>query len=90
MAPGPAKFDESVEVAVRLGVDPRKADQNVRGTVVLPHGTGKKIRVVGVRQGERAKEAEAAGAELVGAEDLVKKIPERRGSSSTTRLQRQT
>jgi large subunit ribosomal protein L1 len=73
---GPAKFDESVEIAVRLGVDPRQADQNVRGTVVLPHGTGKSIRVIVFAKGEKAKEAEEAGADVVGAEDLVKKIQE--------------
>jgi large subunit ribosomal protein L1 len=75
-AGGPAKFDESVDVAVRLGVDPRQADQNVRGTVVLPHGTGKSIRVVVFAKGEKAKEAEEAGADVVGADDLVKKIQE--------------
>ena len=73
-AGGPAKFDETVEVAVRLGVDPRQADQNVRGTVLLPHGTGKSVRVLVFAKGEKAKEAEAAGADHVGAEDLVKKI----------------
>jgi large subunit ribosomal protein L1 len=71
---GPAKFDESVDVAIRLGVDPRQADQNVRGTVVLPHGTGKAIRVAVFAKGEKAKEAEEAGADVVGADDLVKKI----------------
>jgi large subunit ribosomal protein L1 len=75
-AGGPAKFDESVDVAVRLGVDPRQADQNVRGTVVLPHGTGKSIRVAVFAKGDKAKEAEDAGADVVGAEDLVKKIQE--------------
>lgn len=69
-----AKFDETVEVAVRLGVDPRHADQQVRGTVVLPHGTGKKVRVLVFAKGEQAKEAEAAGADFVGAEDLAQKI----------------
>ena len=69
-----AKFDETVELAVRLGVDPRQADQNVRGTVVLPHGTGKSVRVVVFAKGEKAKEAEAAGADHVGAEELAKKI----------------
>ncbi len=63
-----AKFDESVDVAVHLGVDPRHADQIVRGTVVLPHGTGKSIRVLVIAQGDKAKEAEAAGADFVGAE----------------------
>lgn len=63
-----AKFDETVDVAVRLGVDPRHADQIVRGTVVLPHGTGKSVRVLVLAQGDRAKEAEAAGADFVGPE----------------------
>ncbi len=67
-----AKFNESVEVAVRLGVDPRHADQVVRGTVVLPHGTGKSVRVLVVAQGDKAKEAEAAGADFVGTEFLQK------------------
>ncbi len=69
-----ARFDETVEVAVRLGVDPRKADQMVRGTVVLPHGTGKSVKVLVFARGEKAKEAEEAGADYVGAEDLVEKI----------------
>ena len=69
-----AKFDETVEVAVKLGVDPRQADQNVRGTVVLPHGTGKSVRVVVFAKGEKAKEAQDAGADHVGADDLAKKI----------------
>ncbi len=68
-----AKFDESVDVAVRLGVDPKHADQIVRGTVSLPHGTGKKIRVLVIAQGDKAKEAEAAGADYVGV-DYVQKI----------------
>ena len=67
-----AKFNETVDVAVRLGVDPRHADQVVRGTVVLPHGTGKTVRVLVVTQGEKAKEAEAAGADFVGLEFLQK------------------
>jgi large subunit ribosomal protein L1 len=67
-----AKFDESVDVAVRLGVDPKHADQIVRGTVSLPHGTGKKVRVLVIAQGEKAKEAEAAGADLVGMEFIQK------------------
>ena len=71
-----AKFDESVDVAVVLGVDPRHADQMVRGSVVLPHGTGKSPRVVVFAKGDKAKEAEAAGADYVGAEDLIKKIQE--------------
>lgn len=69
-----AKFDETVELAVRLGVDPRHADQQVRGTVVLPHGTGKTIKVLVFAKGEKAKEAEAAGADYVGAEELMQKI----------------
>ena len=69
-----AKFDETIELAVRLGVDPRHADQQVRGAVVLPHGTGKKVRVLVFAKGDKAKEAEAAGADFVGAEDLVAKI----------------
>jgi large subunit ribosomal protein L1 len=68
-----AKFDETVEVAVRLGVDPRHADQVVRGTVVLPHGTGKSVRVLAITQGDKAKEAEDAGADFVGTE-FVQKI----------------
>jgi len=67
-----AKFDETVDVALRLGVDPRHADQIVRGTVVLPHGTGKKVRVLVLTQGERVKEAEAAGADFVGVEYIAK------------------
>lgn len=69
-----AKFDETIELSVRLGVDPRHADQQVRGAVVLPHGTGKKVRVLVFAKGEKAKEAEAAGAEFVGADELVTKI----------------
>jgi len=69
-----AKFDETVEIHVKLGVDSRHADQQVRGAVVLPHGTGKKIRVLVFAKGDKAKEAEAAGADYVGAEDLVQKI----------------
>src|SRR5512132_1180419 len=72
----PPKFDETVELAVRLGVDPRQADQNVRGTVVLPHGTGKTVRVLVFAKGDKAKEAQDAGADVVGAEDIVKKIQE--------------
>ena len=68
------KFDETIEISVRLGVDPRHADQQVRGAVVLPHGTGKKVRVLVFAKGEKAKDAEAAGADFVGAEDLVAKI----------------
>ena len=73
-AGGAAKFDETVEIAVRLGVDPRQADQNVRGTVVLPHGTGKSVRVLVFAKGDKAKEAQEAGADHVGADDLAKKI----------------
>jgi len=67
-----AKFDETVEIAVRLGVDPRHADQVVRGTVVLPHGTGKSVKVLVVTQGEKIREAEEAGADFVGTEYLQK------------------
>lgn len=69
-----AKFDESIELSARLGVDPRHADQQVRGAVVLPNGTGKSIKVLVFAKGEKAKEAEAAGADFVGAEELVEKI----------------
>lgn len=69
-----AKFDQSVDVAVRLGVDPRKADQNIRGSVVLPKGTGKKFRILVFAKGEKEAEAKNAGADFVGAEDLVQKI----------------
>ncbi|KRL58672.1 50S ribosomal protein L1 [Latilactobacillus fuchuensis] len=69
-----AKFDASIEVAYRLNVDPKQADQQIRGAVVLPNGTGKTQRVIVFAQGEQAKQAEAAGAEIVGAEDLVEKI----------------
>ena len=68
------KFDETVEVAMRLGVDPRKADQMIRGTVSLPHGTGKAVRVAVFAAGDQAREAEAAGADVVGADDLVARI----------------
>jgi large subunit ribosomal protein L1 len=68
------KFDETVDLALNLGVDPRKSDQMVRGTVVLPHGRGKKVRVVVFAKGEKAMEASDAGVEFVGAEDLVEKI----------------
>ncbi|MFQ5916187.1 MAG: 50S ribosomal protein L1 [Candidatus Binatia bacterium] len=69
-----AKFDETVELAVRLGVDPRQADQNVRGTVVLPHGMGKGVRVLAFAKGEKEREAQGAGADFVGGDDLIKKI----------------
>jgi large subunit ribosomal protein L1 len=69
-----AKFDETVEMAVRLGVDPRQADQNVRGTVTLPHGMGKTVRVLAFAKGEKEKEAQDAGADFVGGDDLIKKI----------------
>jgi len=70
----PAKFNETMEMAVRLGVDPRKADQLVRGTVVLPHGTGQSVRVLVFAKGEKEKEAREAGADYVGCEDLIEKI----------------
>jgi len=69
-----AKFDETIELAVKLGVDPRHADQQVRGAVVLPHGTGKTVKVLVFAKGDKAKEAEAAGADFVGAEEYVQKI----------------
>ncbi len=72
-APG-AKFDESVEMALNLGVDPRHADQMVRGAIVLPHGVGKSVRVVVFAKGDKEKEARDAGADVVGAEELAKKI----------------
>ena len=70
----PAKFDETVEVHVRLGVDTRKADQNVRGSIALPHGTGKTVRVAVFAEGEKAREAEAAGADVIGSDDLVAQV----------------
>ena len=69
-----AKFDESIEMAIRLGVDPRKSDQMVRGTVSLPHGIGKTVRVLVLAKGPKAKEAEEAGADMVGFEDYIQKI----------------
>lgn len=71
-----AKFDETVDLAVRLGVNPRHADQMVRGAVVLPHGTGQSLRVLVFAKGDKAKEAEAAGADMVGEADLVTKVQE--------------
>jgi large subunit ribosomal protein L1 len=71
-----AKFDETVDIAVRLGVNPRHADQMVRGAIVLPHGIGKSKRVLVFAKGEKATEAEAAGADVVGSDDLVKKVQE--------------
>ena len=70
------KYDETVDVAIRLGVDPRKADQMIRGTVSLPHGTGKSARVVVFAAGDAAREAEAAGADVIGTDDLIKRIEE--------------
>ena len=69
-----AKFDETVEVSIRLGVDTRKADQNVRGSISLPHGTGKTVRVAVFAEGEKAREAEAAGADVIGSDDLVAQV----------------
>ena len=69
-----AKFDETIELALNLNIDPRKADQNIRGTVLLPHGTGKSLRVAVFAKGDRAKEAQAAGADIVGADDLAEKV----------------
>lgn len=71
-----AKFDETIEVSLRLGVDPKHADQMIRGTVVLPHGTGKSVRVLVFAKGERVKEATEAGADFAGAEDLVAQVRE--------------
>src|SRR4030067_2271448 len=69
-----AKFDEGVDIAIRLGVDPKKPDQMVRGTAVLPHGSGKTVRVLAFAKGPKEKEAQDAGADFVGAEDLIEKI----------------
>ncbi|MEG0914544.1 MAG: 50S ribosomal protein L1, partial [Christensenellaceae bacterium] len=69
-----ANFDETIELSVRLGIDPRHADQQVRGAVVLPHGTGKLVRVLVITKGDKVKEAQDAGAEYVGAEEMIEKI----------------
>jgi len=69
-----AKFDETVEAHFRLGIDPRKSDQNVRGTVALPHGTGKTVRLVAITQGDNIAAATEAGADFAGAEDIIEKI----------------
>lgn len=69
-----AKFDETVEIHFRLGIDPRKSDQNVRGTVALPHGTGRTVRVAVITKGENVQLAEAAGADVVGSDDLIERI----------------
>lgn len=69
-----AKFDETIELSIKLGVDPRHADQQVRGVIVLPHGTGKTVRVLVIAKGAKADEAQAAGADFVGAEDMIAKI----------------
>src|SRR5260221_6897518 len=69
-----AKFDETIEVSMNLGIDPRHADQNVRGVVMLPHGTGKSLRVAVFARGDKAKQAQDAGADLVGADDLAEKV----------------
>jgi len=71
-----AKFDETIEVAMRLGVDPRHAEQQVRGTVVLPHGTGKKIRVLVLTKGDKEREAREAGADFAGSDEWIKKLNE--------------
>jgi large subunit ribosomal protein L1 len=71
-----AKFDETVDLAIRLGVDPRQADQNIRGTVALPHGMGKTVRVLAFAKGEKEREAQDAGADFVGSDELIKKISE--------------
>jgi len=84
-----AKFVESVDVAFKLGVDPRHADQQVRGTVVLPHGTGKDVRVAVFAQGDKAREAQEAGADIVGAQDLAQQI-EAGNMDLTSSLRRRT
>lgn len=74
LATAKAKFDETIELHVRLGVDPRQADQQVRGTVVLPNGTGKSVKVLVIARGDKAEQALKAGADIVGAEDIIAKI----------------
>lgn len=74
IATAPAKFDETIELHVKLGVDPKNADQQVRGTVVLPHGTGKSVKVLVIAKGDKADQAKAAGADYVGAEEMIDKI----------------
>ena len=69
-----ATFDETVEIHIKLGVDPKKSDQNVRGTVLLPNGTGRTVRVIAFAKGDRAREAEAAGADIVGEQDLIDRV----------------
>ncbi|HTY07544.1 MAG TPA: 50S ribosomal protein L1 [Candidatus Edwardsbacteria bacterium] len=71
-----AKFDETVELSLNLGVDPKQSDQNLRGTILLPHGSGKKVRVLVFAKGEKESEAKAAGADFAGADDLIKKVSE--------------
>lgn len=71
---GKAKFDETVDIAIRLGIDPKQGDQMVRGAIVLPHGIGKKLRVAVFAKGDKVKEAESAGADVVGGDDLVEKV----------------
>lgn len=71
-----AKFDETVELSMRTGLDPKKSDQNIRGTVLLPHGTGKKVRVLVFAKGEKEAEAREAGADFVGSDELIKKVSE--------------
>jgi large subunit ribosomal protein L1 len=70
----PVKFDQSVNAAVKIGIDPKKSDQQVRGTVSLPHGTGQKVKIVVIAKGDKAKEAESAGADFVGSDELLEKI----------------
>ncbi len=74
IATAPAKFDETIELHVKLGVDPKNADQQVRGTVVLPHGTGKSVKVLVIAKGDKADQAKVAGADYVGAEEMIDKI----------------